>query len=58
MQFAVRHVRPRHRRGRDIEELEDLIRIAARLGVDKVQFWHMNRWSEAEMARYFIEKDG
>ena len=42
----------------NIEELKAFIGIGARLGVDQVQFWHMNRWSEAEMARYVVEREG
>ncbi len=42
----------------NIEELKDFIGIAARLGVDQVQLWHMNRFTDEEMARYVVERDG
>jgi len=42
----------------NIEELKDFVRLGARLGVDYLHFWHMNKWSEAEMARYVVERDG
>ena len=42
----------------NIEELADFIRLAARLGVDQAELWHLNRAAASEMARYVIEKEG
>lgn len=41
----------------NIEELPDFIRLGAKLGVDKIFLWHLNRWSDAEMARYVVERE-
>jgi len=40
----------------NIEELNELVRLAARLAVNKLLFWHLNRWTETEMARYVVNK--
>jgi molybdenum cofactor biosynthesis enzyme MoaA len=42
----------------NIEELKDFIQLAKRLGVDGVHLWHLNRWTDAVMARYVVERDG
>jgi organic radical activating enzyme len=42
----------------NIEEAPEFVELAARLGADRVLFWHLNRWSEQEMARYVVERDG
>jgi MoaA/NifB/PqqE/SkfB family radical SAM enzyme len=42
----------------NIEELDDFIRLAARLGADETLLWHLNHWSEDEMARYVVEREG
>jgi hypothetical protein len=34
------------------------MRLAHRLGVDRVAIWHLNHESEENMARYVIERDG
>jgi glycosyltransferase involved in cell wall biosynthesis/organic radical activating enzyme len=41
----------------NIEELPDFIRLGARLGVDRIFLWHLNRWSESEMARYVVKRE-
>jgi len=67
-----RLIRERHRRERsnpiiylnmtlmrsNIEEVASFIELAKRLEADGVQFWHLNRWTEAEMARYVVERGG
>lgn len=42
----------------NIEEVVDFIRLAARLGVDQAELWHLNRTAASEMARYVIKKEG
>ncbi len=42
----------------NIEEVPAFIHLAADLGADKVCLWHLNRWPDAEMQRYRIERDG
>lgn len=42
----------------NIEEILEFIELAARLGADSVHFWHLNRWTEVEMQRYIVERDG
>jgi aryl-alcohol dehydrogenase-like predicted oxidoreductase len=32
--------------------------LAKRLGADQTLLWHLNHWSDSEMARYVIERDG
>ena len=42
----------------NIEEVPEFVKLAASLGADCVCLWHLNRWSEEEMNRYVIERDG
>jgi sulfatase maturation enzyme AslB (radical SAM superfamily) len=42
----------------NIEEVLEFIDLAAGLGADTVCFWHLNRWSDGEMQRYVVERDG
>ena len=42
----------------NIEELPEFIDLAVDLGAETVCFWHLNRWSEEEMHRYIIKRDG
>jgi hypothetical protein len=42
----------------NIEEIGDFIRLAERLGVDRVVLGHMNRLRDEAMAHYVIKKDG
>lgn len=42
----------------NIEEVVDFIDLAATLGADLVFLGHLNRWSDAEMQRYLISRDG
>jgi MoaA/NifB/PqqE/SkfB family radical SAM enzyme len=42
----------------NIDELPEFMRLAHRLGVDRVAIWHLNHESEENMARYVIERDG
>lgn len=42
----------------NIEEVPAFVELSADLGADKVCLWHLNRWPDAEMARYRIERDG
>jgi MoaA/NifB/PqqE/SkfB family radical SAM enzyme len=42
----------------NIEEVGDFIRLAERLKVDAIQFWHLNHWADDEMARYVVERAG
>ena len=41
----------------NIEELPDFIRLGAKLGVEMIVLWHLNRWSDSEMARYVVERE-
>lgn len=42
----------------NIEEVPKFVELAVSLGADCVCLWHLNRWSEEEMARYVIEREG
>jgi MoaA/NifB/PqqE/SkfB family radical SAM enzyme len=42
----------------NIEEVLEFIDLAADLGADKIWLWHLNKWSESEMKRYIVERDG
>lgn len=42
----------------NIEEILDFIELAASIGAKGIYFWHLNRWTEAEMAAYVIDRDG
>ena len=42
----------------NIEEVTEFIELAASLGADAVFFGHLNRWTEREMRRYIIDRDG
>lgn len=42
----------------NIDELVDFVELGARLGVNAVCVWHLNRWPDEEMAKYQIERDG
>ncbi len=42
----------------NIEEVLEFIDLAAGLGADSIYFWHLNRWPDAEMQRYMVERDG
>jgi len=42
----------------NIEEAAAYVRLAAELKADKVAFWHLNRYSEDEMRRHVVERDG
>lgn len=42
----------------NIEEVLEFINMAADLGADSIYFWHLNRWSDLEMQRYRVERDG
>ena len=42
----------------NIEEILEFIELAAGMGADSVHFWHLNRWTEIEMQRYMVERDG
>lgn len=42
----------------NIEEVPAFIELAADCGADQVHLWHLNRWSDEEMARYRVERDG
>lgn len=42
----------------NIEEILEFIELAAGLGADSVHFWHLNRWTDVEMQRYMVERDG
>lgn len=42
----------------NIEEILEFIELASSLGADSVQFWHLNRWSDTEMQRYMVQRDG
>lgn len=41
----------------NIEEVPALVQLAHDMGVDVVCLWHLNRWSDAEMARYVVQRD-
>jgi MoaA/NifB/PqqE/SkfB family radical SAM enzyme len=40
----------------NIEEVLEFIELAASLGADAICFWHLNRWPDAEMDRYVVER--
>lgn len=42
----------------NIEEVLEFLDLAVGLGADTVCLWHLNRWSEEEMQRYVVERDG
>lgn len=42
----------------NIEEVPAFVHLAADLGADRVCLWHLNRWPDAEMQRYRIDRDG
>ena len=42
----------------NIEEVCDFVRLGARLGVDLVKFYQMNRWPDDQMTRYVVHRDG
>lgn len=42
----------------NIEEVPAFVRLSAELGANRVCLWHLNRWPDAEMRRYRIERDG
>lgn len=42
----------------NIEEAVDYVRLAVSLEADKVAFWHLNKFSDPEMAKYRIDRDG
>ena len=42
----------------NIEEVCEFVRLGARLGVEQVMLWHLNHWSDEQMARYTTERDG
>lgn len=42
----------------NIEEVLEFIELAAQLQVDKVLLWHLNRWSDQEMAKYVVAREG
>lgn len=42
----------------NIEEVPAFVKLAVELGADRICLWHLNRWSDAEMKRYRIERDG
>ena len=42
----------------NIEELVDFIELGKNLGAQYVCAWHLNRWSQAEMNRFVVERDG
>ena len=42
----------------NIGEAPAFVELGKALGVDAVCFWHLNRLSDSEMARYSVERDG
>jgi hypothetical protein len=42
----------------NIEEATAYVRLAAELKADKVALWHLNRYTEDEMRRHVVERDG
>lgn len=42
----------------NIEEVPAFVNLAVGLGADRICLWHLNRWSDTEMKRYRIERDG
>jgi wyosine [tRNA(Phe)-imidazoG37] synthetase (radical SAM superfamily) len=42
----------------NVEEVPAFVDLAADLKADRVCLWHLNRWPDAEMRRYRIEREG